>query len=180
MSQPLGWSAPAKSVGDAFVSRVWLDSSCYTLACLLLLLALVGVFLVATELTSKKRRHEWKLRPIACALLSLMCALEAVFFISFPAHFGNLRGLYYALSTFPPVLYSSALYLCAYLFGCVFHDVYFQGVLTETEIALRKRRRAKIQLVVSGVIGAVQLVLWGVSFSMESSRYEPYQGNDSV
>lgn len=172
---PLGWSFPAKSVGDAFVSPVWISASCITVGCLLIVLSVVGMFLVAIELTSKKRRNEWKLRPIACGLLTVMCALEAAFFFSFPMQYWRTRGVYYALASFPQVFFTCALLLCSYLFGSIFHDVYFQGVMSDTEIAIRKTRRAKIQLASSAVIAALQLALFGVALAVPPSQYEPIQ-----
>lgn len=176
MSVPLGWCAPTKTVGDAFVSSVWVSGACFTLAALLVLLALAAVFLVALELASNKRRGEWKLRPIASGVLALMCVLESVFFFSFPGDFWRVAGAYYLLATLPGVLVASALYLCSYLFGSIFHDVYFSGLLSDTEIAVRKARRAKTHLFLSVAVAGAQLLLWGLSFALPNATYEQIQG----
>lgn len=170
---PLGYSSPAPSVGDAFISQTWLTGTVYTGGCLYVLLSGAALLLLVIECTgNKKGVGEWKLRPIALALVFLQSALDACFWFLLATKYWTLSWLYYALSLAPSVIQCVILFLCMYMFGTIFYQVYFASVLSEYEVSMRQQRRAKIQVGVS--IGAAVLasVGYGLSFALSPVSYE--------
>jgi hypothetical protein len=178
MPPPLGFSSPIPGVGDAFISPLWVTGSVYTGGSLYVLLACTGFFLAAIEWTSsKKASGEWKLRLIALVLIFLLCAIECVFWFCLGSTCWAIGPLYYALALAPQVLYCVLLFLCMYLFGSIFYQVYFTSVLSDYEITLRAQRRAKIQVTVSIVSIVMAVALYAMSFALPTVLYETVQAN---
>ena len=84
----------------------------------------------------------------------------------------TIAPLYYFLSGVSPVIYCILLFLCMYLYGTIFYSVHFTTVLSDYEISLRQQRRAKIQVLVSIVAVAMQLILYVMSFLMKAYNFE--------
>lgn len=59
-----------------------------------------------------------------------------------------------------------------YLYGTIYYQVHFTSVLSDYEITVRQRRRAKIQLVVSIVAVCMQLIMYAMSFFARPLVYE--------
>ncbi len=171
---PLGFSAPVPSVGDAFISQLWISGTVYTAGCLYVILAATSFLFVCIELTSAKKKGsgEWKLRPLALGLICLLCAVEAVFWFCLGSSYWAIAPLYYALLLSSQVLYCILLFLCVYLFGNIFYQVYFTSVLSDYEISLRQQRRAKIQAAVSAASAAMAVAAFVASFFVNAVTFE--------
>ncbi len=99
---PQGFSAPCPSVGDAFISQVWLSGCIYTAASLYIIFACVAFGMLCIDLTSKKKK-EWKIQVVGLSLVCGLCAIEAAFWFVLGSSYWTNNKLYFALSTIPQV-----------------------------------------------------------------------------
>ncbi len=125
--------------------------------------------------SSKKTTGEWKVRLMALVLVCVLCAIECIFWFCLGSTCWAIGPLYYAVSLAPQVIYCILLFLCMYLFGSIFYQVYFTSVLSDYEITLRQQRRAKIQVAVSVVSVVMAVALYALSFALSTVLFETVQ-----
>ena len=89
-----------------------------------------------------------------------------------------INSLYFFFAIFPSVIFWQLQFLCMYLYGTIYYQVYFAQILSDYEIILRQQRRAKIQVFVSVLSLAIQLIMYGVYFVFD--EIQNYEYNLSI